>query len=190
ASLAAEARAAGAQVILHLPMEPKGYPEENPGPGALLSAMDETSLRAMAARDLDWVGPVRGLNNHMGSRLTEDRASMDRLMRELKARGMFFLDSRTSPASVAADAARAAGVPVLERSVFLDDARDEAAIRGQLERAIALAEKRGRRGVVAIGHPYKETYAVLAEFAPRLREGPVRPVLLDELAARADEGAS
>jgi uncharacterized protein len=105
------------------------------------------------------VSGARGVNNHMGSRATTDRAAMDAVMEELKARGIFFLDSRTSPDSVAEDAARANGVPALRRDVFLDLTDDPDGVRLALQEAVARARESGH--AVAIGHVHPVTLEVL-----------------------------
>ena len=89
------------------------------------------------------------------------------LMGELQQRGMFFVDSRTSAATVAAAKAQGIGLASLSRDVFLDDTRTVEAIAGQLEKAIALAHKQGT--VVIIGHPYPQTLEVLERELPRLK---------------------
>jgi hypothetical protein len=157
----------GREVLLHLPMEPRSYPRLDPGPGALLQGMGRDELMSITRRDLETVPGASGVNNHMGSRLTEDFAAMSAVMEVLAQRGLFFLDSQTSPDSVAYQAARQAGVPTARRLVFLDHDSNLAAVRGQMDRVLSLA----RRGVpvIAIGHPNDSTLKVLEEYAPRLK---------------------
>jgi hypothetical protein len=104
----------------------------------------------------------------MGSRLTTDRAAMDRLMSHLYAFGMYFIDSRTTAETVAAEAARAAGVAHASRSVFMDNERDAAVIAKQFERAVSQARATG--WAIAIGHPYRETLSVLRQRLVQLPE--------------------
>lgn len=182
-ALADEARAAGAEVILHMPMEPLD-PSAKLGPGALLEAMRDWELRAALIDALAWIGETGGVSNHMGSRLTADRAKMREVMGVLARHGLYFLDSRTTAATVALDAAREAGVRAVERKVFLDDDRSTAAIEAALDAAVARA--RAGEDVVAIGHPYKETVEVLARRAPELRRGPPRLTYVGDLVGRAD----
>ena len=168
AKIAALARKKGLEVLLHLPMEPRSYPRLDPGPGALLSGMDPGRWRELTRSDLDSVPQAVGVNNHMGSKLTEDPAAMDAVMAVLAEKGLFFLDSQTSPKSVARDSARRAGVPSARRQIFLDNDPSIKAVRAQMERVLALA----RRGVpvIAIGHPNQSTLRVLEEYAPRLKK--------------------
>lgn len=168
AKISALARKKGLEVLLHLPMEPRSYPRLDPGPGALLSGMEPSRLQALTRSNLDTVPQAVGVNNHMGSKLTEDPAAMDAVMKVLAEKGLFFLDSQTSPKSVARASAGRAGVPSARRQVFLDNDPSVKAVRAQMERVLALA----RRGVpvIAIGHPNLSTLQVLEEYAPRLKK--------------------
>lgn len=182
-SLAETAHAAGKEVLLHLPME-AAEPLE-PGPGQLDSRMPPGELRATLDLDLDSVPHAIGVNNHMGSLLTTRGTAMDWLMRELRGRRLFFVDSRTSAASVAATAARAQGVPALERDVFLDDMTTPAAVEAQLARLEGLARRNGY--ALAIGHPHPVTLATLERWLPRLAERGIRLIPLTTRLAQLQE---
>lgn len=168
AQIAALAHDRGLPLMLHLPMEPAGYPGVNPGPGALLAAMDQDALRRTLAEDLAQTPGAVGVNNHMGSLLTQMPGAMRLVLAELKARGLFFLDSLTTPRSQARTLARELGLPYVRRAVFLDNVRDKRAILRQLALAERLAAITGQ--AVAIGHPYPETIAALEEWSAK---GPV-----------------
>ncbi|MCR9255008.1 MAG: divergent polysaccharide deacetylase family protein [Alphaproteobacteria bacterium] len=148
----------GHELLVHMPMEPLNA-DIDPGPYALLSGVDEITLLDILTWNLARFDGYVGVNNHMGSRFTADGDGMDRVMRELKRRGLFFLDSVTSPKTVALDAARRAGVPASHRDVFLDHVDDAAEIRRALEKTLAVAEEQGT--AVAIGHPRANTIEVL-----------------------------
>lgn len=152
------ARRRGHELMVHLPMEPlaKG---EDPGPRALLTGLPAEEL----VKRLEWAlnrftGYV-GANNHMGSRLTRDADAMALVMARLKARGLLFVDSRTSIRSVAGMAARAAEVPNTERDIFLDHVDGLEAIQRQLEILERVARRQGF--AVAIGHPREATLEAL-----------------------------
>ncbi|MGE4063462.1 MAG: divergent polysaccharide deacetylase family protein [Rhodospirillaceae bacterium] len=165
--LAARARRAGHEVMAHLPMEPLD-PAENPGRGALMVGMDEAAIRATLAADLDaWSGYV-GINNHMGSKFTGDRTRMDVVMAELKSRGLLWLDSKTVPGSSGTAAAQAAGVPFVERDVFIDNEQTVEAVLAQLAEAEKIALARGT--AIAIGHPHDATLAALQRWLPSVRD--------------------
>ena len=166
--IAKEARAKGLEVFLHLPMEPRSYPRINPGPGALLVSMPEDKLRQLVRDNLARVPGATGANNHMGSRFTESSDKLRPVFEELGKRGLYFLDSYTSPRSQAKKAARKTGLPLVRRDVFLDHDVSEKAITLQMERMLFLAKR--KKTVIAIGHPHPETIAVLKSYAPRLRK--------------------
>src|SRR2546426_20893 len=132
AAWVSRARTAGHEVLAHIPMEPLDA-GSNPGPGALRAAMSADDVRAQLAADLDgWSGYV-GVNNHMGSRFCQDRRLMDAVMAELKARGLLWLDSKTTAATEGIAAAEAARVPYVVRDVFLDNVDSLEAVLAQLE---------------------------------------------------------
>jgi uncharacterized protein len=161
----AELRRRGAEILLHLPMEPKNG--EDPGPGALLRGMSDEELREKTLAALAAVPGAVGVNNHMGSGLSAEREPMRTVLGVLAGRGLFFLDSRTSAASVGYEVARELGVPAAERQVFLDGEPTPEAITAQFQRLLGLARLHG--AAVAIGHPHPETLAALAREVPRAK---------------------
>lgn len=155
------ARAKGREVMLHMPMEPEGYPQVNPGRGALLVSMGSRDIEKNLRMALDETPHVRGINNHMGSRFTEQTEPMAALMKELQRRRLYFLDSATTVRSVAMDAAQSHGVPYLRRDVFLDHVLAESFVRAQIGQLIRRARVQGV--ALAIGHPHEVTVKVLKE---------------------------
>jgi uncharacterized protein len=155
----------GKEVILHLPME--GSPGANPGPDALREDQTEPELRALVRKALEDVPFRAGANNHMGSRLTADRARMRWVLEEFKARKLYFLDSRTTKETVACEVARELGVPASQRQVFLDDDKAFPEMEKQWERALAIARRDGE--AVIIGHIYPETVEALEKLIPRVK---------------------
>ncbi len=177
--VANEAHSNGLEVILHLPMEPKDAEDNNPGNGALLTAMTADEVRAQVERDLMTVPNAIGVNNHMGSKFTEDEALMRAVLQVVKKRGMIFLDSRTSSNSVAGKLAKKLGVRNADRNVFLDNNRDVKYIKGQISELVAIARKRGR--AIGIGHPYPETIEALKETVSGLDDIGIEVVKLSEI---------
>ena len=155
--VAARIASLGGELMVHLPME--GGRGANPGPGALMSDMSADEVRALTRRALAAVPEAVGVNNHMGSVVSADPALMAAVLDEVFSSGLFFVDSRTSPRSVAFQAARERGVPAAERDVFLDTERSSAAIERQFDLLLERAERDG--AAIAIGHPYDETLEVL-----------------------------
>ena len=189
--MTAMARARGHELIVHVPMEPID-PGKNPGTNAL--ATRETMERVI--KRLDW-GLSRfegyvGINNHMGSRFTAWTAGMEVVMREMRRRGLLFLDSLTTYQSVGGTLAERHDVPYALRDIFLDnEAGDATAIRRQLEKLESVALEKGY--AVGIGHPYTETLRVLSEWMPRVKQRGIRLVPISavvrhriELAAKAE----
>ncbi len=164
--IAREAVSKGYDILMHLPMEPEGYPGKgkDPGTGALYVSMTSSELVKQLNQDLDQIPEVCGINNHMGSRFTSERRGMKIVMEVLKKRKKIFLDSRTSRKSVGYQVARECGIPTVKRDVFLDNTRDVQKIREQLDRLIEEAKKRGY--AVGIGHPHRATYLALKKALP------------------------
>ncbi len=163
-----QAHRAGRVVMLHLPMEPIPRPGFYPTRGEVREGQARDQVERLVERDLAAVPYVQGVNNHEGSQATEDPRLMADVMRVLRGRHLFFVDSRTTGASVALQAARRAGVPAFYRSVFLDDTRSVPYILGQLRKFREVIEKQGV--ALAIGHPHPATIRALREFLPKLSE--------------------
>ena len=157
----------GGEVMLHIPMEPKGYQQKPFEKNGLLLALSNEEIDKRMAGYLGVVPYVVGANNHMGSRFTEDRPKMLIVLSVLKGKGMFFIDSKTTPASVGDRVAREIGVPTAARNVFLDNEQDVAAIQAQLEKLAAMALKTG--SAIGICHPHKATLQALAATLPVLK---------------------
>jgi len=158
------ARAHGNELMLHMPMEPMGHAD--PGPNALLTSLSENELRQRVTTDLDSFDGYVGVNNHMGSRFTASRPGMDVVLRLLRARGLLFLDSRTTAQSVGESLAQELGVATISRNVFLDDDESLGAVKRQLATTEEVARRQGF--VVAIGHPHENTLQALSEWLPAL----------------------
>ncbi len=164
AKLAEQAYASGKEVLLHAPMS--NIHDINLGPGALRADMEKNQFLDSLQHSINSVPHVQGLNNHMGSLLTQQAIPMDWLMQALKARDLYFVDSRTTAETVAETTAQNHQLPNLRRDVFLDHQPTEIAIRYQFERLLNLADKNGQ--AVAIGHPHPQTLAFLESALPGL----------------------
>jgi polysaccharide deacetylase 2 family uncharacterized protein YibQ len=158
------ARAAGHELMVHVPMEPTG--NAWPGPNALLASLQAADLVARLRSQLNSFPGFVGINNHMGSLLTSDEERMGLVMAELRERGLLFLDSRTTGSSVAGRAARRLEVPYAERDVFLDNELSVDAVLRQLAHVERIARSRGY--AVAIGHPHAVTIQALRSWLPTL----------------------
>jgi polysaccharide deacetylase 2 family uncharacterized protein YibQ len=165
--IAQKAHALGREVILHLPMEPRGFPLKDPGKGALFVAMSERELLRQLRKDLDSVPFIVGVNNHMGSRFMEHAAAVRLVLGELKKRGLFFLDSRTTAKTEGYQIAQELALLAGERDLFLDNENDVQDIRAQLEGLIRLARDHGR--AIGICHPYPSTIAALKGMIAKIK---------------------
>jgi polysaccharide deacetylase 2 family uncharacterized protein YibQ len=178
--LAQQAHAGHKEVMLHLPMQAANDLQAEPGADVLTLDMTHRQYLATLEHDLEAIPHVSGLNNHMGSLLTRHPGSMAWLMQALRERGnLFFIDSRTTSATVARRMAHEHGVPNSERNVFLDNDPDAPAIRRQFRRLIAIAKRDG--SALAIGHPHPATIEVLNEELRRLGSSGVRLVPVAQL---------
>ncbi len=152
------ARRLGHELMVHLPMEP-GRRTADPGPDALRVGETPENLRSRIGMALGKFTGYVGLNNHMGSRFTEDAASMRVVLEELGARGLLFVDSRTTARTVGPGIARELGVPFAARDVFLDDDPSPASVVAELRRVETVARRKG--SAIAIGHPRDATLDAL-----------------------------
>jgi uncharacterized protein len=176
--IAEEAQRRGLEVMLHLPM--RAVANETPEAHQLETGMGSEDVARELSGMLESVPTASGVNNHEGSLATTDAKLMGELMPLLKQRELFFVDSRTTAATVAFEEAERAGVRSGFRNVpFLDDVQDVGAIRKQLELAMRGAKEKG--AAIAIGHPHAETLRALKEVLPRAEAEGVRLVLVSEV---------
>jgi polysaccharide deacetylase 2 family uncharacterized protein YibQ len=175
--VAEEASRRGYQVLLHMPVESNGG--EKAETIELRAGMPSDDAVRMLQGMLNTVPQALGVNNHQGSLGTADSSLMNAIMPALHERGLFFVDSRTTPASIAFASARRAGVPAASRDVFLDDNQDATAIRQQLELAVRDAKLHGH--AIAIGHPHPATLQVLQDSLPRIQSEGVEIVFASQV---------
>ena len=178
-SLALEAHQKGKEIILHLPMEPQGYPKANPGKGVLLHDMTPEQLRRQLLEDIEAIPHIKGVSNHMGSRLMEDGGTLRIILSELKKRDLYFLDSRTSAQTVGLETARSLGLRAGERNVFLDHTSGEEAVKQSVERLIQLSLSHGK--AIGIGHPHTDTLKTLKAMIPKIQARGIEIVPVSEI---------
>ncbi len=158
----------GLEAMLHLPMEPIEYPNVDPGPGTLLTSMTPDQLIRQLKENLKAVPHAKGVNNHMGSKMTAESSQMYQIFSILKKRGLYFVDSRTSAQTLCKPSARLLQIPFAQRDVFLDHRQEARFIRKQVKELIRIARRNGY--AVGIGHPHSITYEVLREMLPQLQK--------------------
>jgi uncharacterized protein len=157
--------AAGKEILLHLPMEPYSHPGGSPGSGALMTDMDAGEIRRQIRADLAAVPFVSGVNNHMGSRFMEDEARLAIVMEELKAKDLFFVDSRTTADSRGKESAERAHVRFAARDIFIDHTPGHAAAMERLTGAVRQGQRNGAP-LLMIGHPHMETVQAIRDALP------------------------
>jgi len=160
AEAARRIRAAGKDVILHQPMEAIGA--QNPGPGAIYSGMSEAEVRAILSRNIAEVGPVAGINNHQGSKISMDDEIAQIILKFCAEHGIYFLDSRTTAETVFPIYAQRLGMKIAERNVFLDNEQDRNSMLRYISSGLTIAQRNG--SAIMIGHVWSP------ELAPLLTE--------------------
>lgn len=176
--LARKAKGEGHELIIHTPME--AMSSDVPlGSMALYDNMDKTAFNAEFNKIAASFDGYVGINNHMGSRLTQNSQAMDILMGQLKKRGLFFLDSKTIGNSIAAHTAETHGIPNATRDVFLDHEETPEFVIKALRKAEKIASQTG--SAIAIGHPKQITMSALRKWIPTLEEKGYELVPLSEL---------
>jgi uncharacterized protein len=158
----------GGEIMLHIPMEPIGYPKIDPGPGVLLTSMEPDQLIAQLKENLDTISDARGINGHMGSKLTANSERMYQVFTVLKQRNLYFVDSLTTPDSICKPSANLLKVPFAQRDVFIDHFQDPEFIRKQISYLIQKAKKNGES--IGIAHPYKTTFEILEQLMPEIKK--------------------
>jgi len=174
------AHKSGLEVILHLPLEPKNPNEAGGMEGIILSGMPEQEINTILEKDLNDIPYARGVNNHMGSKVTEDWTTMRILLERLKRKNLFFIDSMTTNNSVAYKMAQSLDVPTAKRHVFLDGQLDKGYILGQLKELLRLAQNNGY--AIGICHPSKITLKTLSDdLGKMLKQHKVEMVFASEV---------
>lgn len=158
----------GHELIVHMPMEPDNVARNNPGPDALLTTLPAAENIARLEKNLQKFDRYIGLNNHMGSKMTADAKQMRAIMKIIKQKNLWFLDSKTIGHSVAAKIAEEEGVPFAVRDVFLDNVASVPAVTAQLRETERVAKIKGY--AIAIGHPHDATIKALQQWLPQAQE--------------------
>ncbi len=177
--VAAFAASKGIEAMIHIPMQPKGWPERRLESNGLLVSMDDSAIGERLEEFIRNIPNAVGANNHMGSEFTEHEDKMRVVLSTLKGKGLFFVDSMTSPRTVGMRLARELDMQAGRRSVFLDNEQESAYIQGQLNQAVRLAKKTG--GVIAICHPHPATIHSLEAALPGLAKQGITLVPASEM---------
>jgi polysaccharide deacetylase 2 family uncharacterized protein YibQ len=165
------------EIILHAPMENTVKAEL--GPGALTQELTETELKRTLKEAIASIPHTQGINNHMGSALTQNKQAMKWVMETLQDEQLYFIDSLTSPKSVAYQLAQQQGLPSLRRHVFLDNDTALASLNKQWQRALRISKKYG--SAVLIAHPYTKSHDFLTQKIPELSDQNIQLVPASQL---------
>ena len=176
--IAEEAKKNNQEIMLHLPMEPNNS-DADPGPGAIKSYMSEEEIRQAVSDCILNFPYIIGVNNHMGSKITEDREIMEIILEEIRECNLFFIDSITTKDSIAYEVAQEMEIKSAVRSVFLDNENDMEYIKGQMLEVQETALREGE--VIAIGHSRINTFYVLKRMVPELIKAGIEIVPVSEL---------
>jgi polysaccharide deacetylase 2 family uncharacterized protein YibQ len=169
----------GYEIIIHMPMEPAYKEHVDLEPRTLMINMDKNTIRSTLKDAFDNVPYAKGMNNHMGSLATQNENFITEVLRELKKRSLYFLDSYVISSSVANDAAKKLGVKFAKRYIFLDNQSSPEYIRNQLNKLAQKAEKDGK--AVGICHDRVNTIKVIKEEIPKLSEQGYKFVFVSEI---------
>ncbi len=163
------------EMLLHLPMEPLSYPRVSPGTGALLTTMNSEEIIKQIRDGLSILPHVSGVNNHMGSKFTQDASRMKIVMEELKKQGLYFVDSKTSSRSRGGEIAAQTGIRFAERNFFIDHEPGYKAATAILNKASRQSRPDGRPTLL-IGHPHADTIRAIEDILPQWKHEGVRIV--------------
>ena len=178
ARIAATAGEHGKDVMLHLPMEPTNAAIRLE-PNTVLTSMTDEVIREATREQLESVPGVVGINNHMGSKATEDPRVMKAVLDVVEHAGLFFLDSRTSRNTVAEELARERGILTGRRNVFIDNEKDSASVVARIREVARIADRDGF--AIAIGHDRDQTYVAMMRMLPELERAGYRIARAREL---------
>jgi len=169
----------GYEVMLHLPMEPKDLSFHNPGEGAIYSEMDKSEVYDIIISHINKFEYIKGVNNHMGSRITENEQIMHWVLSAIKPFGLYFIDSRTSSQSVAYGVAQEMGIPTGKNSLFIDNEPEVNYCKNCIDKAIEKVKRKGK--MIVIGHPRETTLQALKELSLKLQNEEISLVFVSEL---------
>jgi polysaccharide deacetylase 2 family uncharacterized protein YibQ len=169
----------GSEVMLHLPMEPHEEEFYSLEKDTVLTGMSHREIQKILLNDLKQIPYVRGVNNHMGSKATEDPKVMQALMQALRKEKLYFIDSHTSPHTLGPEMAQRVGVASAQNDKFIDREKDVDAIKKAIRLAMKKAKKEGK--VVAIGHPHPLTARAIKEMIPEIEREGIRLVFASEV---------
>ncbi len=168
------------EIIIHMPMEPEGYPKVDPGDKAIFVDLPPREVRRRIENAIARLPNAVGMNNHMGSKATTDRNTMTAFAEALANSGLFFIDSRTSVYTCAEEEVGKRGIPTTSQDGNIDVVDDTLAIaRSFLD--LALAAKESESGMLIVGHARPNTIVAIKRVLPTLKKWGVEFVSASEI---------
>ena len=172
------ARQAGLEVLLHQPLEPLS-PEAHPGVGAIYTNMSQQEIKAQLLKNLNSLLPLDGINHHMGSKASANERVMKELLKIIKKRDLYYIDSSTSQESVGAKLAQQMDIPTAENHLFIDNVDNKIEIKRMLAQLAQVALNKGE--LLIIGHVKLNTADAIEEMIPKLEEQGIKLVYVSQL---------
>lgn len=169
----------GSEVMLHLPMEPHNGEQYALEKDTVRTGMDSRQVEKILGEALKQVPHVRGVNNHMGSKATQDPRVMGALMLVLQKEGLYFIDSNTISQTLGPEMARKAGVASRRNDQFIDREKEIGAVKDAVRLAMSKAKQEGK--AVAIGHPHPITARAIQEMIAEIEKEGIRLVFASEV---------
>jgi polysaccharide deacetylase 2 family uncharacterized protein YibQ len=169
----------GSEVMLHLPMEPHNGEQYALEKETVRNGMESRQVQRILEEALKQIPHVRGVNNHMGSKATQDPRVMGPLMLVMHKEGLYFIDSNTHSQTLGPQMAHKAGVAVRRNDRFIDQEKDLGAIKKAVRWAMRRAKQEGK--AVAIGHPHPMTARAIQEMIPEIDKEGIRLVFASEV---------
>ena len=181
ADVAKDAKKAGLEVMLHMPMEPENGSLVRHNSGMILCSASDEAIKRTTLNDMGWVSAAKGFNNHEGSKATKDERVMKAVFEAIKSKNIYFIDSRTSSNSLAFRTAKEMHVRSADNDIFLDGGTNEADIESKFRQLISIGKTRGK--AIGIGHATRpSTINVLKRLMPEYAKSGVQFVYASEIA--------
>jgi hypothetical protein len=172
-------RSAKKQVFLHLPLQPHGYPGLDPGKGAILLNTPTNLIDIIINKNIERIGSINGVNNHMGSIFTENKDKTTLVLKSIRRYTNIFVDSRTSSKSTAYAVCKSVMEKCGYNSLFIDNDNNIDIIRKKIKEAANLAKT--KKNIIIIGHVRPLTIEALEEALPIYDKEGIKFVFVDEV---------
>jgi polysaccharide deacetylase 2 family uncharacterized protein YibQ len=175
-----DARRGGHEILLQLPMEPLGYPANDPGRGTLLSTQSSAKNLHQLHEAMASISNYTGIMNYMGARFLADSDALEPIMRDIAARGLLFLDDGSSAQSLSGKFAKAMNMPYSVADLQLDDQLQKQAILKRLDELERIAKRNG--SAIGVASAFDESVTTIAEWVREVKARGIEIVGVSALA--------